>query len=196
MGRLSHMCASRKSLRPSTWRMKVRRRLQSFSNAKPATTSNPPSPATGDLQMKNSVALALSLLLLGATAGAQTNWPQTATGAKSDKRAGVISGRLTDTTGQPLINAVVYIGGAGYLRRESRNISTDEQGRFRVADLPRRVYYVSLNVPGYVMSEEETGRRMYRTGDTVNLIMAKGGAITGTVMNHTNQPMTRRTVQA
>lgn len=151
--------------------------------------------------MKNAIALALSLLLLGATAGAQTrgvqtHWPQTSTGAKSDKRAGVISGRLTDTTGQPIVNAVIYLGGADYLRRESHNISTDEQGRFRVADLPRGVYYVSLNAPGYVITDPEAGRRTYHTGDTVNLTMAKGGVITGTVMNHTNEPMTGCAVQA
>jgi hypothetical protein len=151
--------------------------------------------------MKNSLALALALLLLAATAGAQTrraltNWPQTSTGAKSDKRAGVISGRLTDTTGQPLVNAVVYVSSVAFAGRESHNTSTDEQGRFRVADLPRGVYYVTLNTPGYVLPDEETGRRTYRAGDTVNLTLAKGGVITGTVMNHTNEPMTGCIVQA
>ena len=151
--------------------------------------------------MKTSLALALALLLFAATAGAQTrralmNWPQTATGAKSDKRAGVISGRLTDTAGQPIVNAVVYVSSVAFAGRESHNTSTDEQGRFRVADLPRGVYYVALNTPGYVMTDEETGRRTYRAGDTVNLTLAKGGVITGTVMSHTNEPMTGCIVQA
>src|SRR5881227_3624429 len=150
--------------------MKLRRRLPSCSNARTATNSNQPSPSTGDLQMKNSLALAMALLLLAATAGAQPrrallNWPQTATGAKSDKRAGVISGRLTDTAGQPIVNAVVYVSSVAFAGRESHNTSTDEQGRFRVTDLPRGVYYVALNTPGYVMTDEETGRRTYRAGD-------------------------------
>ncbi|MEN3331758.1 MAG: hypothetical protein V7641_1123 [Blastocatellia bacterium] len=151
--------------------------------------------------MKTAVALALSLLLLGATASAQTrralmHWPQASTGAQSDKRAGVISGRLADMAGQPIANAVVYVGSAASLRRESHNTSTDEQGRFRVADLPRGLYYVSPNVPGYVRPDEETRPRLYRAGDTVNLTMAKGGVITGTVLNHANEPMTGCTVQA
>src|SRR5689334_19820431 len=171
--------------------MKMRHRLHSRSNAKPATTSNSPLPSNGDLQMKNSLALALALLLLVATASAQTS-----TEAKSAKRAGVISGRLTDTTGQPLVNAVVYVGTVASAGREAHNASTDEQGRFRVTDLTRGVYFVSPNAPGYVMLDEERWRRTYRTGDTVNFTVTKGAVITGTVMSLTNEPMTGCSVQA
>jgi len=151
--------------------------------------------------MKNSLALAVAWLLLGAMASAQTRSallgvPQTATGANSEKRAGVISGRLTDTAGQPIVNAVVYIGSVAFSGRESRNTSTDEQGRFRVTDLTRGVYFVSPNAPGYVMLDEETWRRMYRTGDTANFTVTKGAVITGTVMSLTNEPMTGCSVQA
>src|SRR5438045_4732360 len=107
--------------------------------------------------MKNAFAIGLTLLLLGANAVAQT-----AAAAKSDKRAGTISGRLTDTTGQPLPHAVVYVNGASSLRRESRNTSTDEQGRFRVADLARGVYNVIPRAHGFVIAEGETARRAFR----------------------------------
>ena len=140
--------------------------------------------------MKNAFAVSLSLLLLGASAIAQT-----APAAKSDKRAGTISGRITDTAGQPIPNAFIYVNGASSLRRESRNTSTDEQGRFRVADLARGVYNVIPRVAGYVMAEDESSRR-YRAGDTANFTMTKGGVITGTVTSHTHELLTGCNVQA
>lgn len=151
--------------------------------------------------MKSALAFAITLLLLAATAGAQTHralrsWPQTAAGAKTDKRAGAIGGRLTDMAGQPIVNATVYVSNAAYLRRESRHASTDEQGLFRVADLTRGVYYVTPNVPGYVPPDEEPWRRLYRPGDTANFTLMKGGVITGTVMTTAGDAMTGCTVQA
>lgn len=151
--------------------------------------------------MKHALALIAAFLLLGATAGAQIiggrlNLSQTATGAKSDKRGGLISGQLTDTAGQPIVNAVVYVGSMASYGRESHNTSTDEQGRFRVADLTRSVYFVSPNAPGYVTLNEERGERWYRAGDTANVRMTKGAVITGTVMNANNEPMTGCSVQA
>lgn len=151
--------------------------------------------------MKHALALIAALLLLGATASAQIisarfSLSQTATGAKSDKRAGLISGQLTDTAGQPIVNAVVYVGSVASSRRDSHNTSTDEQGRFRVADLTRGVYFVSPNAPGYVVVNEERGERWYRAGDTANVRMTKGAVITGTVMNANNEPMTGCSVQA
>ncbi|HJQ22529.1 MAG TPA: carboxypeptidase-like regulatory domain-containing protein [Blastocatellia bacterium] len=141
--------------------------------------------------MKNAFAIGLMLLLLGASAIAQTT-----AAAKSDKRAGTISGRLTDTSGQPLPHALVYVTGASSLRRETRNTSTDEQGRFRVTDLARGVYNVWPGVPGYVTVEGETARRTYRAGDTANFTLTKGGVITGTVTTPTNEPLTGCGVQA
>ncbi|MFL6273851.1 MAG: carboxypeptidase regulatory-like domain-containing protein [Blastocatellia bacterium] len=141
--------------------------------------------------MKNVFAIGLILLMLGASAAAQT-----AAAAKSDKRAGTISGRLTDTAGQPIPHAVIYVTGASSQRRESRNTSTDEQGRFRITDLARGVYNVFPVAPSYVTAEEETRRRTYRAGDTADFTLTKGGVITGTVMTHANEPMTGCSVQA
>jgi Carboxypeptidase regulatory-like domain len=141
--------------------------------------------------MKNTLSLVLTLLLLGAAAAAQTP-----PAARSTRRAGTISGRLTDTAGQPIPHAVIFVTTTTFRGRESRNTSTDEQGRFRVTDLARGVYFVSPNVPGYVLAEETAAPQAYRAGDTVSLTMAKGGAITGIVMSATNEPMTGCTVQA
>ena len=140
--------------------------------------------------MKHALALVTLLLLLGATAGAQTS-----ADGKADKRAGVISGRLTDAAGQPLVNMMIHLARAADSQRDSRNVSTDEEGRFRVTDLRRGVYRIFPSVPGYVMPEEEASQQTVRTGDTVNLTLIKGGVITGSVMSHTNEPMTGGMVQ-
>ncbi|MFL6215274.1 MAG: carboxypeptidase regulatory-like domain-containing protein [Blastocatellia bacterium] len=151
--------------------------------------------------MRNALATVIGLLLIGATVAAQPRhtlrgWRQTETSGKSDKRAGIISGRLTDSTGQPLNNATVHIVRVSGYRRDVRHITTDEQGRFRVSDLRRGVYRLSLDVPGYVLPEEDAPRQTVRVGDTVNLTLVKGGVITGSVMSHASEPMTGCTVQA
>jgi hypothetical protein len=169
--------------------------------------------AAGDTVMKNARAIVIASLmtslitflitgsLLTATAQAQPrralhDWPQTATSAKTDKRDGVISGRLIDTAGQPLVNAGIYVSRVADFQRDSRHTGTDEQGRFRIGNLRRGLYRVLPNAPGYVLPEEDTQRLLVRTGDTINLTLAKGGVITGNVMNFTNEPMTGCTVQA
>jgi hypothetical protein len=150
--------------------------------------------------MRNALTLVIGLLLLSATTEARPRHAprsakQTETGGKTIKLAGVISGRLTDTAGQPLNNATVHILRVSGFRRDVRHLSTDEQGRFQAADLRRGVYRLSLDAPGYVLADE-AGWQTVRAGDTVNLTLVKGGVITGTVMSHDNEPMTGCTVQA
>src|ERR1051326_5998623 len=101
--------------------------------------------------MKNSLVLALTMLLFGATASAQTmDGSPTATRARSDKSVNTISRHLTDTTVQPLANAVSFVRSASYQRSESRTVSTDEQGISRINDIASGIYYDSPNVPGYL----------------------------------------------
>src|SRR5438128_12575307 len=97
------------------------------------------------MQMRNALAIVIGLLLLGATVAAKPRHAlrggsQAGTSGKSNKLAGVISGRLTDTAGQPLNNATVHLSRVAGYRRDVRHISTDEQGHFRVTDLRRGVY--------------------------------------------------------
>jgi len=116
--------------------------------------------------------------------------------SKADqKRESSITGRLITESGQPLPNAIIYVTQAGKLRTNNRSTSTDDEGRFRVNDLARGVYRVSVNAPGYVLTHEQAGDLMYRTGDTANIKMSKGGVITGTVTNSSGEPIIGLTVR-
>jgi hypothetical protein len=109
------------------------------------------------------------------------------TGAqKSDQRGASITGRLTNDSGQPIPNAPVYVSGLGR-PPERRATTTDENGQFRVDNLPRQTYNVSAQVRGYVRDTIES--TFYKPGDSVNLVLKKGAAITGTVTNAAGEPI-------
>lgn len=54
-------------------------------------------------------------------------------------------------------------------------------------NLPRQVYNVSAQVRGYVRDTIES--TFYKPGDSVNLVLKKGAAITGTVTNSAGEPV-------
>lgn len=116
--------------------------------------------------------------------------PSNAHQTDSTKRhAGIITGRLTDDSGQPLPNAGIFVTKAGSVTGPRRSLGTDEEGRFRADDLAPGSYSVSAYVPGYVSATESVEREYYRPGEVVNLRMMKGGIITGTVTNSSGEPV-------
>jgi hypothetical protein len=104
------------------------------------------------------------------------------------RSANAIAGRVLNESGQPMPNGTVYVTGRSK-QPARRATSLDEQGRFRIDDLPRGVYYVSAQVRGYVFSNEPGEPVPYRPGDTVNLVVRKGGVITGTVTGSSGEPV-------
>jgi hypothetical protein len=104
------------------------------------------------------------------------------------RSANAIAGRVLNESGQPMPNGTVYVSGTGK-QPTRRATSLDEDGRFRVDGLPRGVYYVSAQVRGYVLASESGERTSYRPGDTVNLVVRKGGVITGTVTGSSGEPV-------
>jgi hypothetical protein len=132
-------------------------------------------------------ALALATLsALPCTTAAQTPGAQESVGAR---RTGSISGIVVTNADQPLAGVTVQISEAGRPSPSNRSASTDDAGRFRISDLPRGVYRISPYAPGYVLNDDESGPRLCRAGDTVRLIMMKGGVITGTVTNQAGEPL-------
>lgn len=113
----------------------------------------------------------------------------------SDDKAvlkGLISGRVVDGNGQPILNATVYtrvlstvINGAPI------TATTDEQGRFQLEGLTSGNYAISALVPGYVMDSNPGNKNIYyRAGDNdAEITMIKGGVITGTVTGINNEPI-------
>jgi hypothetical protein len=104
------------------------------------------------------------------------------------RSANAIAGRVFNESGQPMPNGIVYVTGTGK-QPTRRAISLEEDGRFRVDGLPRGVYHVSAQVRGYVLASEPGEPASYRPGDTVNLVVRKGGVITGTVTGSSGEPV-------
>jgi hypothetical protein len=107
---------------------------------------------------------------------------------KPTARAGSITGRIVNESGKPMPNARVFVSGSG---RQSvrRMINADETGRFVADDLPRGSYAITAQASGYVLVRDPGDTVHHRPGDSVNLILKKGAAITGTVMNLDGDPV-------
>jgi carboxypeptidase family protein len=102
--------------------------------------------------------------------------------------ANAIAGRVFNQSGETIPNGTVYVS-----RRSRQPVrratSLDEQGRYLVDDLPRGVYSISVQIPGYVLVRETREPTSHRPGDTANLVVRKGGAITGTVTGSSGEPV-------
>lgn len=144
--------------------------------------------------------LLLCLLALTAINTRAQDAPQTTSAAaearavKASGAGGSITGRITSEDGQPLASTTVYISRAfvpGLGQQQS--VSTDEDGKFQVANLSQGLYSISAFAPGLVSQPDTmtgTGEpRYYRVGDTVNLTLVKGGVITGTVRDANGEPL-------
>ena len=99
-----------------------------------------------------------------------------------------ISGSVVNDSGRPMQYARVSV--TGYGRQPVRQtVTTDEAGHFLVDSLPRGLYFVVAQAPGYVLSRDAGEPAQHKPGDSVNLVLRKGAAITGTVTNSEGDPV-------
>jgi len=113
----------------------------------------------------------------------------------ADRRANSISGRVADESGQPMSYAIVNVAGRGN-GSVRRTTGVDDDGRFRIEDLPPGLYLISTLVRGYIPVADKGGPPFYRPGDSVNLVVRRGGVITGTVTNAAGEPLIHMPVTA
>lgn len=106
----------------------------------------------------------------------------------SEQRMGTISGRVINESGQPMINAIVYVMPTNK-RQGPRTASTDEEGKFHVDKLPRGAYSVVSQVRGYVTAADMRQPAYFKPGESVSIVVKKGGVITGTVTNSAGEPV-------
>jgi protocatechuate 3,4-dioxygenase beta subunit len=118
-------------------------------------------------------------------AAAVSPTPETKEARAASTGTGVITGQVVSEDGRPLADAVVYVNkvygrGAG----SPLTATTDSEGRFRSASLDPGLYIVNAMLPGFTLPEMPTDPnefRYSRPGDFINIVLVKGGVITGTV---------------
>ena len=116
---------------------------------------------------------------------ASTCWAQQEAGSTkpSEKPNGMISGRVVNSAGEPVSDAVVYANLLGTTSRSQRG-TVDANGEFKIDGLQAGLYRISAGAPGYVSAQQPgptDSHSYYRIGDSVTLRLVKGGVITGTV---------------
>ena len=109
---------------------------------------------------------------------------------------GVINGRVVNESGQPLAGASLFIRPVNSVG-SARSTMSDVDGKFSVGGLEPSLYIVTGGAPAYTSIPNDTGvPNYYRIGDTVNVELIRGGAITGTVTNSLGEPVVSVRVRA
>lgn len=140
-----------------------------------------------------SASLFAVLLLCWQPVSAQTSSAQEA-------KPGTISGRIVNESGRPLPKATVALrrwGGA--MEPESAPTTTNREGKFELSGLLPVNYQIFAYLQGYVpllRDPDDTQPTVYRAGDSVTLVLTKGGVITGTVTNQAGEPIVGVNVRA
>ena len=133
--------------------------------------------------MNNLVILAI-LLLTSASAVAQV---PSASPARA--KPGAITGRVVNENGQPLQNVVVNARPFGSIRIYQTAVS-DNEGKFEINGLEPLTYQIFARHTAYTVRPREDGApNNYHIGDSVSLVMVKGGVITGTVTTRDGAPV-------
>ncbi|HEX8708436.1 MAG TPA: carboxypeptidase-like regulatory domain-containing protein [Pyrinomonadaceae bacterium] len=147
----------------------------------------------------------LACLLTIAALPAQAQEPQRP-GAQDGQASapaggGSITGRVSLDDGRPAegVGIFAYRAYAG-TPAPPLTTGTDDNGRFRLPDVPPGFYTVRVLLPGYVQlsrPDAEPGESGYiRPGDSLNITLVKGGVVTGTVKDSDGGPLVAVPVRA
>ena len=114
-------------------------------------------------------------------------------------KLGTISGRVVNESGRPLPNAGILLRRLGSLESGNIATTTDREGKFEVSGLQPVSYQIVALLQGYApllreVEDPQTG--INHVGDSVTLVLAKGGVITGTVTNQAGEPVVGVNVRA
>jgi len=119
-------------------------------------------------------------------------------GNLSRRSTGVVSGRLT-VDGKPAPGLRVFLVPADSIKHEPVNVGaiSNDDGVFRIAEAPVGAFALVVEAGGYVLSNADSGvtkgRSVFvREGEEVSgvdLILERGGVITGRVIDAASQPV-------
>ncbi len=125
--------------------------------------------------------LTLAMVLLCSIVSAQ---PATQSEVKTKN---AITGQVIGADGKPVKNAAVSATAIGARNSQSRAVTTNEDGAFRIADVKPGAYRLRASLPGYVTATEGLGN-VY-PGEFVTLNLVKGGVVTGKVTDASGEPI-------
>jgi len=98
-----------------------------------------------------------------------------------------ITGRVTTDDGQPATRISVSASSTG-TNPVRRSAITDDDGRFQLSDLPEAAYRVFAGAQGYVSDAVPGESQFHLPGESVSLILRKGGVITGKALTPGGEP--------
>lgn len=126
----------------------------------------------------------ISLNAVGQTQRAQPS------GDREPRESRAITGKVVNESGHPLAGAFVQVRAVNAARTDQIAVS-DNNGLFKVDGLAQVPYFVSAGLPSYTPQRPPANSpaTQYKVGDSVTLVMIKGGVITGTVTNADGKPV-------
>jgi len=121
----------------------------------------------------------LAIWLLWASPGQAQQSPAA---RSAETQSGSITGRVVDSSGQP-INGASVSAFSLYGSSRQKTTAADSRGDFKIDGLGPGLYNVFASVPGYLTGGRTPGDApaYNRPGDSVTFTMTKGGVIAGTV---------------
>jgi hypothetical protein len=128
---------------------------------------------------------AFLILLFASCVCAQSGQPAT---VKVDTKTGVITGRVVNENGEPHVNTSVLVRPDTPDGQVVAQTTTNREGVFKLSGLERGSYTVSAAVPAHIPKSPEN-RPAYKDDDLVQLVLMKGGVITGTVTSTKGDPV-------
>lgn len=128
-------------------------------------------------------------------------WPSVIAQTSSAQAAkpATISGRVVNESGRPLPRASITLMRWASRQPEGARTTTDREGKFEVSGLQPVNYQIFAYLQGYVpvlRDLDATQPALYRAGDSVTVVLTKGGVITGAVTNQTGEPLVGVNVRA
>lgn len=117
---------------------------------------------------------------------------------REPRESSAITGKVVNESGQPLAGAYIQVRAVNARELQSTPYDvpaqiavSDSKGLFRVDGLAHVPYFVAAGLPSYTPQRPPANSPapQHKVGDSVTLVLIKGGVITGTVTNANGQPV-------
>jgi Carboxypeptidase regulatory-like domain len=106
------------------------------------------------------------------------------------RQSSAITGKVVNEGGQPLAGAFVQVREINSVRT-NQTVVSGQNGVFRLEGLADSSYYLSAALPAYTPKRPPPNSLapQYKIGDSVTIVLIRGGVVTGTVTNADGRPV-------